>query len=219
MDIHGPLQPRGETRCPGGVSVSCLTSRTRHECKATHRKCIYGGLTLDVDRHYKGRVTATTHQEKGIITLESEPLAGNFTTSFTRQREPVWQKCKIQKNWCTVTVVPTIDHHDGHSWTPANQRWDQVPGRNQRLLLGSPHPPWMPATQRKCIYGGLTLDVDRHYIGRVTATTHQEKGIITLESNPPPPQGTVLPAIQSYFPWYLSCFCANPADTYKYNQC
>ena len=42
----------------------------------------------------------------------------------------------------------------------------------------------MPATQRKCIYGGLTLDVDRHYIGSITATTHQEKGIITLESNP-----------------------------------
>ena len=23
VDIHGPLQARGETRCPGGVSVSC----------------------------------------------------------------------------------------------------------------------------------------------------------------------------------------------------
>ena len=50
----------------------------------------------------------------------------------------------------------------------------------------------MLATQRKCIYGGPTLDVDRHYIGSVTATTHQEKGIITLESNPS--RGTVLPA-------------------------
>ena len=50
----------------------------------------------------------------------------------------------------------------------------------------------MPATQRKCIYGGLTLDVDQHHIGSVTATTHQEKGIITLESNPS--RGTVLPA-------------------------
>ena len=28
----------------------------------------------------------------------------------------------------------------------------------------------MPALQRKCTYGGLTLDVDRHYIGSVTAT-------------------------------------------------
>ena len=26
LDIHGPLQTRGETRCPGGVSVSCLAS-------------------------------------------------------------------------------------------------------------------------------------------------------------------------------------------------
>ena len=38
----------------------------------------------------------------------------------------------------------------------------------------------------------LTLDVDRHHIGGVTATTHQEKGIIKLESNPS--RGTVLPA-------------------------
>ena len=30
----------------------------------------------------------------------------------------------------------------------------------------------MPATQQKCIYGGLTLDVERHYIGSVTDTTH-----------------------------------------------
>ena len=35
-----------------------------------------------------------------------------------------------------------------------------------------------------------TLDVNRHYIEIVTATTHQEKGIITLES-----KGTVLPAL------------------------
>ena len=45
----------------------------------------------------------------------------------------------------------------------------------------------MPATHGKCIYGGLTLDVDRHYIECVTATSHQEKGMITIESKPPPP--------------------------------
>ena len=42
---------------------------------------------------------------------------------------------KIQKNWCTVTVAPTIEHQGRHSRTPANQRWDQEPGRSQRLLL------------------------------------------------------------------------------------
>ena len=42
--------------------------------------------------------------------------------------------------------------------------------------------PAMNARDTKGIYGGLTLDVDRHYIGSVTATTQQEKGIITLES-------------------------------------
>ena len=65
-----------------------------------------------------------------------EPLADNSTTSSTRQREQVWKKCKIQNNWCTVTVAPTIEHQGGHSLTSANQRWDHVPGRSQRLLLG-----------------------------------------------------------------------------------
>ena len=53
VGIHGPLQTRGETRCLGGVSVSCLASRTRHECPR-YNESIYGGLTLDVDRHYIG---------------------------------------------------------------------------------------------------------------------------------------------------------------------
>ena len=81
MDIHGPLQTRGETRCPGGVSVSCLASRTRHECPR-HNESVYGGLTLNVDRHYIGSVTATTHQEKGIITLESNPSRGTVLPSM-----------------------------------------------------------------------------------------------------------------------------------------
>ena len=52
----------------------------------------------------------------------------------------------------------------------------------------SASPAWLAASAMNArdtngIYGGLTLDVDRHYMGSVTATTHQEKGIITLESN------------------------------------
>ena len=42
-------------------------------------------------------------------------------------KEYLQQSCKIQKNW-TVTLAPTIEHHGWHSRTPANQRWDQVPG-------------------------------------------------------------------------------------------
>ena len=69
-----------------------------------------------------------------------EPLAGNCATSPTQQREQVWQKSEIQKSWCTVTVAPTIERYDGHSWTSANQRWDQVPGTlspldDRRIIL------------------------------------------------------------------------------------
>ena len=58
----------------------------------------------------------------------------------------------------------------------------------------SASPAWLaaPAMNARDTYEGLTLYVNRYYIGRVTATTHQEKGIITLESNPS--RGTVLPA-------------------------
>ena len=62
----------------------------------------------------------------------------------------------------------------------------------------SASPAWLAAPAMnardttKDIYGGLTLDMDRHYIGSVTATTHQEKCIMTLKSNPS--RGTVLPA-------------------------
>ena len=37
-------------------------------------------------------------------------------------------------------------------------------------------PPMNASDTTKGIYGGLTLDADRHYIESVTATTHQEKG-------------------------------------------
>ena len=56
-------------------------------------------------------------------------------------------------------------------------------------LEESASPAWLAAPAMnardttKGIYGRLTLDVDRHYIGSVTAKTHQEKGIITLELN------------------------------------
>ena len=62
----------------------------------------------------------------------------------------------------------------------------------------SESPAWLAAPAMnardttKGIYEGLTLDVDQHYIESVTATTHQEKSITTLESNPS--RGTVIPA-------------------------
>ena len=68
-----------------------------------------------------------------------EPLAGNCTTSSTRQREQVWQKCKIQMNWCTVTVAPTKEHHGGHSRTPAKP--EVRPGAREE----SASPAWLAA--------------------------------------------------------------------------
>ena len=66
------------------------------------------------------------------------------------------------------------------------------PGAQEKSasLAGLAAPAMNARDTTKGIYGGLTLDMDRHYIRSITATTHQEKGIITIESNPS--RGTVL---------------------------
>ena len=77
-----------------------------------------------------------------------EPLAGNCTTSSTRQREQVWQKCKIQKNWkansskrdcsilkvyniCLITFKPfrkvkTLIWFQSMYWTEAMTFWGSI---------------------------------------------------------------------------------------------
>ena len=87
-------------------------------------------------------------------------------------------------------MAPTIEHHGGHSVMDPCKPEVRSGARKES-------PAWLPAPAMnvcdttKGIYGGLTLDMDGHYIGSGTVTTHQEKGIITLESNPS--RGTVLP--------------------------
>ena len=78
-------------------------------------------------------------------------------------------------------------------WTPKDPcKPEARPGaREESASPAWPAAPAMNARDTaKGIYEGLTLDVDRHYIGSVTATTHHEESIITLESKPS--RGTVL---------------------------
>ena len=60
---------------------------------------------------------------------------------------------KILKNWCTVTVAPTIEHHGGHSRTPANQRWDLGPGGVSVSCLAS-------RTRHECLRNNESLYMD-----------------------------------------------------------
>ena len=70
---------------------------------------------MDVNRHYIGSVTATTHQEKGIITFESNPSRGTVLPA------PHGKGNKCDKNVkYKTTDAPTIEYHGGHSRTPAN---------------------------------------------------------------------------------------------------
>ena len=60
-------------------------------------------------------------QGKRHNTLESNPSREYY--QLHTAKEQVWQKCEIQKNWCTVTVSPTKEHHGGYSRTPAYIIW------------------------------------------------------------------------------------------------
>ena len=54
---------------------------------------------------------------------ESNKCKANWTLHYFSVFKRKW---KIQKNWCAVTVAPTIEHHGGHSRTPANQSWTET---------------------------------------------------------------------------------------------
>ena len=75
VDIQGPLQTRGETRYPGGVSVSCLASRTRHECPR-HNESVYMEANTGCGPTLYKKCHSHNTQGKGIITLESNPSMG-----------------------------------------------------------------------------------------------------------------------------------------------
>ena len=47
------------------------------------------------------------------------------------QCKVLWNQCKIQKNWCTVTVAPTIEHHGGHS---SSTHSPHMQGENKRVF-------------------------------------------------------------------------------------
>ena len=95
-------------------------------------------------------------------------------------------------------------HCGNNNRTP---RWKFTDPCKQEVRPGareeSASPAWLAAPAMnardttKGIYGGLTLDMVRHYIGNVTATTHEEKGIITLESNP---------SREPVLPWTICAF-------------
>ena len=73
---------REESASPALLAAPAMNARD------TTNVYTYEGLTLDVDGHYIGSVTATTHQEKGIIPLESNPSRGtaNYTTNEVNVR-------------------------------------------------------------------------------------------------------------------------------------
>ena len=54
-----------------------------------------------------------------------------YTDEKTHNRYPDFEKNVKYKRSDALSLW----HHGGHSRTPTNQRWDQVPGRSQRFLI------------------------------------------------------------------------------------
>ena len=95
---------------------------------------------------------------------------GNCIFKFIKKYNPRSEfenVCKIQKNWCIVTVAPTIEHHCGHSWTPVTQRlklfWGKCNiffSKNQQILTIS----WFAVRQGiNQKFGVVILFRDKHF--------------------------------------------------------
>ena len=98
---------RGETRCPGGVSVFCLASPAAIYASDTTKVYIWrldNGCEPTLYRKCHSHNRPGKSQNNTWVEL----LAWNCTTSSTRQREQVWQKCKISLMWLVSWL---ISHH------------------------------------------------------------------------------------------------------------
>ena len=87
-----------------------------------------------------GSVTATTHQEKGMITLESNPSRGTVLPA-PRGKGNKWQKCKIQRNWCTVTVAQGSTSHC----------MTRAPYRHKTSSMTISSVPWRISAREACL--------------------------------------------------------------------
>ena len=121
MDIHGPLQTRGETRCLGGVRVSCLASRTRHECPRHNKGYIWKLDTGFGPTLYKKCHSHNTPGKRHNNTWV-EPLAGNCTTSCNAEDQSntkSYFSVDLQL-LCAVTCITEISLHVTLSNVPIN---------------------------------------------------------------------------------------------------
>ena len=103
VDIHGPLQTRGETRCPGGVSVSCLASMNARDTTKVYIWRLDTGCGPTLYRKCHSHNTPRKRHNNTWV----EPLAGNCTTSSTRQREQVWRN--PLKKGSLFDFLPALD--------------------------------------------------------------------------------------------------------------
>ena len=147
------------------------------------------GLTLYRKCH-SHNTQGKTHNNTWV-----EPLAGNCTNSSNGQREQVWQKCKIQNNWCTVTAAPTIEYHGGIHGPLQTRGETRCPGgvsvpclaictrhecmrQNERVYMEAWH--WM--------WTGTILEVSQPQHTRKNACKHLSR----------PPRGELYYQLQTY---------------------
>ena len=117
---------------PGIVNVSCLASDTRHE-SPRHNESVYieAWHWMWTTLYRKWSVTATTHQEKGIITLESIPSRGTVLPAPHGKGNKCDKNVKYNRtdalSLCHQQYSTMVDIHGplqirGESWWESNFR-------------------------------------------------------------------------------------------------
>ena len=96
MDIHGPLQTRGETRCPGGVSVSC----TRHESPKKYHSYVrfHQYQYISVTRHFRP-TTFNAHIDNHI------KVTGNAVHTSVYDKRDDFEFPIVNFSWSSVMFL------------------------------------------------------------------------------------------------------------------
>ena len=140
--LNWHLETRGETRCPGGVNVSCIESWKPQVRPGAREESVSPAWSPEshMGDQVPGRSQYFLH---GVLKTKSETRCQRGVSVSCMES---W-KPKVRPGAREESVSPALspenqkwDQVPGRSqspaWSPENQKWDQVPGRSQCLLHG-----------------------------------------------------------------------------------
>ena len=105
------------------VKVFCIWQKTRLYNIYHYDTCQWSRVITGTQTPFKNKLPIKVYMS-GIVSGYAYRSCPWHMCMYSRSKF----RCKIQKNWCTVTVAPTIEHHGGHLRTLRTRGETRCPG-------------------------------------------------------------------------------------------